>query len=217
MDTPLFALQMRCFQLIGFRRTGDVRLQHAFRFYRLLCIISVLFCDVSQVIFLANNFDNVLAAAEVLSTLLTSIIVTSKCLSVYFQAEKFYKLISRAREISSEFLEETQLNQVKNIDRLVSSLYLSSCAFVSVSLCAGPIVFNLYKFFTNGIDYRTDFPFKVGFPFDASYSPAFEATYFILCLSSFVAIMISVSRNRKYSECNSLNCFRMAWMPASSV
>lgn len=198
MDGSLFSIQVKCFHLIGFYRNDLIRHQRLFHAIQILSVICIAFCLLSEIYFVVENFQDVIASAESFGTLSTEVITLTKLITFYFCKEKFYQLMDQIAALSEQStrVNSEALKAVNEFDKRVSLTYLCSGICTGLGYCITPIVISLVSIFTMNHEVKASLPMKAAFPYDVSATPAYELTYAVLCCGTFITIFISVRFSR---------------------
>lgn len=186
----MFHIQLKCLRLIGLKRETDYK----FTALQLSCVSALLFLIISQILFILNHLNDVLTVAEASATVFSALLSLSKFLTFSLRKEKIFQLIDRINGKSFHVIDGESLKKMKGLEWVATSAYLSLSVFCGFSSCIAPIVISSKDFLLHGIKFQPDLPHKTDFLYDISALPAYILSYAGLCLATYTAVFITVSR-----------------------
>jgi hypothetical protein len=193
MDENIFKIQTKIFRIVGLYRDNLIRRPRLLLIYNIAMFSSLISSGLVEGYFIVQNYEDVLASADAVSTLCTTIITLVKVLSFFAYKEQFYVLMDEIKRLAVEaparyFL---KLGKVNQTDQLLTTFYLVSCMFVMLQNFS-PALSDLVRFLQGGEVLR-EMPWKASYPYDVTLSPAYEISYFNFIAVTFFIIFVVVS------------------------
>lgn len=194
MGEKLYALQVKCLEMVGFTRKSLItRPKHTTGFL-ILNFGSVLFCAFSQGAFVFGNINDVLSASKTACSLLSVINAGVKYVAFYFVREKVYELIDEMREMSAEAerLHPEKIGWVKKVERRVASLFMITAFATGIFYCTVPIVNIFVEVVIKKEQFNYNLPFKAILPYDTRFFPSYIITYILDYWGTHGTVVFSV-------------------------
>jgi hypothetical protein len=124
--------QKKIFETVGLYRDNLIQRPRLLLIYNIAMFSSLISSGLVEGYFIVQNYEDVLASADAVSTLSTTIITLVKVLSFSAYKEQFYKLMDEIKLLAEEaparyFLKLGKDNQ---IDQMLAAFYFVLCMFV---------------------------------------------------------------------------------------
>lgn len=95
-------MQVICLKLFGFQqKSRSLRFKKLLNYFVTINVVTIVYCLMSELLFVVTNFHNILDTADAVGTFLTEVITLSKFLTFLSQKQKFYELINKVKELSA--------------------------------------------------------------------------------------------------------------------
>lgn len=197
MDGSSFAIQEMFLRLVGFHRADSIKFPRAVRAFHFLGMLGVFFCFASESFYIVRNFHDIVGSAEAFAPLSTEIITLVKFFTFYRSQDKFSQIFSQIKEMAktASWCGIEEIKRVNQLDRTLAKIYFFFAVFLSFAYCAQHLVSSFAMSYFFGNEFTRALPFKSAFPYDETSSPAYEISYFMMIVGTYVTACLLESIN----------------------
>lgn len=98
----LLSIQLKCLEVIGFRRYPPWKYSTLINAYYSFNIIVVALCMCSELNFVLQGYHDILGSAEAFGPFSTEVISIAKFLTIYYRKDELFSLIDQVEELSAK-------------------------------------------------------------------------------------------------------------------
>lgn len=190
-----FEYQIKLINYCGILESPSKKWRNFFKTLQIFNVIVNIYCLVTLIIFMAENYSNIIEISECMAPVITTIMSLMKFSLLFFYTDDIFDLIREIRmlNLNWKFAKYSYLiKEANHLDKLVLSLLSGCCLFGGVGYLVIPFVKNFYDLFF-GSTLAHDMPYKTSFFYDVTKTPAYELTYLVQVYWTYITITLNVS------------------------
>lgn len=198
MAVELYALQVKCFEMVGCTKKSLIKSPKQTFGLLTLNFVSVWFGVFGMTAFIFENFNDVLSASNAACPLFSDFNAAVKLAVFQFVQEKIFELIDEMREMSVKAarLHPETIRWMEKGEKYSASLFLVTASATGLFYILAPI-FNMFvEVVIRKQKFNYNLPFKASFPYDVTFFPSYVITYFLESFGTYLTVIFSVRRKK---------------------
>lgn len=190
-----FEYQIKFINYCGILESPSKKWRNFFNILQIFNVIVNVYCLITLLTFMAENYSNILDISECMAPVITTIMSLMKFSLLYFYTDDIFELIRGIKRLNLKWKYSKYsylIKEANRLDKLLLSLLLGCCFIGGVGYLTIPFVKNFYGLFFGSM-LAHDMPYKTAFFYDVTQSPAYELTYLVQCYWTYITIALNVS------------------------